>query len=294
MLKTKKKRSTLLLIIPPCNMFMSQTILLNNYEIRIYQEKYLKMWHDDESVNTVSIVSLLTMFSSKYHGIITHFFQNGPVIYRQFFMFVSMITFFTPSHILTLLLSMIKVYSNVSITADQISSFINDYSLNKNVYDGVMKYVQSSSHSRDNDNYQLRDFRDYIECSRDFMNLVLGFKNEMIKNIFSLDVYNDVKNRLEFYYSHPLTTIPPPESCMNKFYRRLFSQKCDPYHYDYNLPKPGYDGMDNVMLMVRQKFGYSVRCPTFACIKNNIILPEPAKCLANPEMITVTTSDSGK
>lgn len=294
MLKTKTKKSQLLLIVPPCNLVMCETLLLNNYEIRIYQEKYLKMWHEDESVNTVSIVSLLTMFSSKYHGIITHFFQNGPVIYRMFFNFVSMITFFTPSHILTLLLSMIKVYSNVFITVDQINSFISDYSLNKNVYEDVMKYLNIHSSTRDNVSYPLKDFRDYIECSREFMNLVIGFKNEMIKYIITMDIYNDIKNRIAFYYTHPLSTPPPPETCISKCYRRLTSQRYDPYYYDYCLPKPGYDGMDNFMLMVRQKFGYSVRCPTFACVKNNLILPQTSKCSTKSEIIAVTASDSQK
>lgn len=51
----------------------------------------------------------------------------------------------------------------------------------------------------------------------------------------------------------------PEESCWSKFDRKYFHYKLPPYYYDYGINHPNFKSLEEVVLMARKMYGYSVR-----------------------------------
>lgn len=77
---------------------------------------YLQIWSENKEINYIPVNTFKNKYSSFSSKIYSIFFESGEIYYDAFFQFVCIILFLNPTHIMTIILSYIKIYSNICIT----------------------------------------------------------------------------------------------------------------------------------------------------------------------------------
>lgn len=210
----------------------------------------------------------MAFFHCEYHDFVQLFFQTDSVSYEDYFLFLCFFIFFENSHIIQLLISMCKIYSNICVTYDQVQDFMKHFFLKEEDYDDledVLEKCRMDLPDYSVDTYPIKTFTQYIKSSEPFQKLILGFRNYLINFALNPKAYENIVNREEFYYKNNNFgnninfLYPPKEPFCKKVKRRTFSNLPAPYHFDYGLQYPNSESKDHVLLSLKQKFGYSVR-----------------------------------
>lgn len=108
------------------------------------------------------------------------------------------------------------------------------------------------------DAYVLKDFTNYFNESVKFKSHLDGFKEEIIKEVFSLQHYVNIYQRIRFFYSDR-GSPPPPEPLCSKLYRLIFTQAPPPYKYDYGIPNPSSQTFDDMICGIKKGYVYDIR-----------------------------------
>lgn len=85
---------------------------------------YLQIWAENKEINYIPVTTFKNKYSSFSSKIYSVFFESGEIYYDTFFQFVCIILFLNPIHIMTIILSYIKIYSNICITQVYIINII--------------------------------------------------------------------------------------------------------------------------------------------------------------------------
>lgn len=177
-------------------------------------------------------------------------------------MFVSLFTFFEPSRILIVLLSINQVFSNLFITQLQVFDFVRRFGLEtigiKDDLINTLKGTADKDLTGRKDAYVLKDFTTFINESKPFQKYLNGFKEELIKEIFPSQQYVNICKRISFFYSVPGNPPPAEPFCM-KITRLLFTQAPPPYKYDYCIPNPSNQSFDDMICAIRKGYGFDIR-----------------------------------
>lgn len=96
---------------------------MNKLEINNILEVYLEMWGRNQLQNFVPLSTFINEFQFTSIPMISLFFPHGEVYYDKFLQFVIVIVFFNYTQLISLLLSMCKIHSNLFITSNQINQF---------------------------------------------------------------------------------------------------------------------------------------------------------------------------
>lgn len=230
---------------------------------------YIRLWNSDTSINFVQKTKLMAFFHCEYHGFVQLFFQTDTVSYEDYFLFVCFFMFFDNSHIIPLLMSMCKIYSNICVTYDQIKDFMVHFFLREEDYEDledVLEQCRMDLPDYSVDTYPIKTFTQYIKNSQAFNKLILEFKNYLINYTLTPQSYELISNRIDFYYKNTNNfgnnisfLHPPQEPFCEKMKRKTFTNLPAPYHFDFGLQYPNSESKDHVLLSLKQKFGYSVR-----------------------------------
>lgn len=97
--------------------------IVNKLEINNIIEVYLEMWGRNQLQNFVPLSTFINEFQFTCIPMISLFFPRGEVYYDKFLQFVFVIVFFNYAQLISLLLSMCKIHSNLFITSNQINQF---------------------------------------------------------------------------------------------------------------------------------------------------------------------------
>lgn len=107
--------------------FMAQTLfciiilvlllfyIVNNYEINIIESEYFKMWSNHPDLSFLPKPEILLHFPPRFRDILDYFFHQQ-VSCNDYVLFVCLFLFFDIPQLLTILLTVCKVYSNLFIT----------------------------------------------------------------------------------------------------------------------------------------------------------------------------------
>lgn len=68
-----------------------------------------------------------------------------------------------------------------------------------------------------------------------------------------------ISKRVEYYYGRKPNDPIPKENCLHRIARKTFTNKPSPYHYDYGVKFPTLKQRDNMVFLIKQSFGYSIR-----------------------------------
>lgn len=190
--------------------------------------------------------------------------------YDKYFIFVTIFLFLNPHQIVSLILSMRKVKSNIVITASQIENFLEVF--DEDILSSVDLYTFKSEcclhlESCREAPYGLREFINYICSLETFMNYFKVIKVRLVAKIMPMRIYKSIINRMNFYLCINCEK-PPQEKCTTKLYRLIFKFEPEPYHYDYSLPNPSADSIENLVLTLKHTYGYAGR-------KSSVLLSKP-------------------
>lgn len=109
-------------------------------------------------------------------------------------------------------------------------------------------------------NYQLSDFTTYILAQPLLFNLLYLIKTQIITLIIKKEIYTIIKKKISYYrkFVNDEEVIQPKESCCQSFQRRFFTDYPPKYYYNY-CPFYHKRNGDDLLFVVRQRYGYSVR-----------------------------------
>lgn len=104
--------------------------IVSYYDINHIIETFVRFWITDTNITYVHLTKIMVFFKPDYCGFLELFFKNDRVEFDDFFLFICAFLFFDNDMIISLLLSMIGIHSNIFITALQIDEFCKKVYLN--------------------------------------------------------------------------------------------------------------------------------------------------------------------
>lgn len=105
--------------------------------------------------------------------------------------------------------------------------------------------------------FLLKNFTNYLQNNKYFIIFVTQFQNCIVQHIFGYEQYHTIKCKNRHYYSH--SKKEPPEKCLNYINRVLFTRLPPPYYFEYGTLNADEKAYDEVLLYLRQSYGYSCR-----------------------------------
>lgn len=178
------------------------------------------------------------------------------IYYNEYFTFISIFGFFDFNHLLPLLFTISKIYSNVYVDDDQLSTFFQIYRISKGTYDLFKEYVKNNECKLEKtEKYHLKDAYNFFQTSTELMRIINNLKYFITTHIFSFSRAERIILRFTFYYKHPGANLPP-EKCFNKWIRILFTQNLHPYSYNYGYEDPNEKRIEEFIQMLRSEYSY--------------------------------------
>lgn len=230
-------------------------------------KSYILIWSKARSLIYVQVEQFLECYPEETHAFFQQFFQTGIVTADAYFVFVCIFLFLTPSQITSICMAANKVYSNLIITTDQIESLLQYFP--KSIKDkldihSIILLAQSTntpllqqSHSN---TVPIKPFIDYLSASPIIHSLLYDFQTVLIKNTITLPIYYEMIQKHFYLYNQFRLNLPhPSESCCVRMNRILFSRKPSPFHYDFCLSKPSTNSIEELIIFIKTKNGYSSR-----------------------------------
>lgn len=251
---------------------------MNIYEVNLIMKSYVEIWSKSRTSLYVQVEQFLDCYPEETHAFFLQFFQSGIVTADAYFVFVCLFLFFSPSQIISICLANCRVYSNLIITTDQIDSMFQYFpkeTKEKINVNSIITLSQSSStpllqQSHLSNTIPIKPFIDYLSASPVIHSLLYDFQTVLIKYTISLPVYYEMIQKHFYLYNQFRLNLPhPSESCCSKINRILFTTKPSPFHYDYCLSNPTTKSMDELIVFIKTKNGYSSRPQSSYELKSN-------------------------
>lgn len=87
-------------------MYLLIIIIVSNYEVNSIQKSYLKRWEENENEdNFILTSSFLNEFQTDYRGFVKLLLHSRRMYCDDYFLFITLISFFEPHDVLNVLLS---------------------------------------------------------------------------------------------------------------------------------------------------------------------------------------------
>lgn len=102
------------------------------------------MWSKDSDKNGISKVEMESYFDPENRGFIRHFFTDTSISCNDFVLFVCFFLFYNADDILTVLLAMCGITSNLMITKEQVNRFLINFGFNCNRFEELFLRLESS------------------------------------------------------------------------------------------------------------------------------------------------------
>lgn len=99
--------------------------------------------------------------------------------------------------------------------------------------------------------YYLKSFIDFVLSCDSYKKLVNDIKKTLINVVITPRIYSSIIKRLNFYNNYSNSNNSrvsiPTERCTSKAIRILFSNRPEPYHYDFRLQSLNPDAINDVV-----------------------------------------------
>lgn len=187
---------------------------------------------------------------------------------------------FEYNQIISLIMSMCQIYSNIFITREQITKFINTIDKTHQVDLDIF----FNSHSMDlkditTKTYSMKAFIEFINNSVSFQSIIYQLRLIVYTEIFPSKYTQNILNRYNFYTFMPNSDEikpKPEESCINHL-KRILRNEPNPFHYDYIIAqytnnsniRKGRNQVDDLLLMLKQNYGYGYRTSRTSLVCNS-------------------------
>lgn len=189
---------------------------------------------------------------------------------------------FDYNHIISLIISACKIYSNVLINHVQIVDFIEtidkentlnlDDFFNSTEVMNIPEYIYYYYYSSNSATYSIKAFTQFIKNSVAFKEKFDEIQFALLKYIFPVKYQQRILKRYNFYTlchkelnTEAIKNSIPKENCMDKIERILLSEP-KPYHFDYcisPITDPDFNCSENyidtLVLLIKQAYGYGYR-----------------------------------
>lgn len=226
-------------------------ILVTYEEVNMILKSYIILWKKSPDY---ILDELARECGGECDDIIYVFFEKG-INYHQYVIFVCLFCFFNSTSILTVLLSVCGIQSNLCVSAVQIKEFFNKLDIDKKQCDVAIEYLDTVN----NDSisvYYLDSFIKYMNQNRYFQSMICYIRIRLIRFIFGEKKYKQIKKKINYFYTGNNEFYEKANCCLS--YKRYW--KIRKFHADF-LPKNIDDNtINNVIILLRQQFGYSNRC----------------------------------
>lgn len=225
-------------------------------------------------------------------------------------MFSCVFLFFDSGLILSLLLTMSSINSNIFITKEQIDSFSSAYDLDRNLYDKIVshrEYYGLSSNKLPKDVIPLKQFKDYCNLEQSFQKCLFMLCKDLKILIWKKNVKEYINIFRKYQYYHNISSlnksislsdyssikseeielelekhtksskkalsrpVVPVEPFCSKIYRILFTNLPPLYSYDYWLSDPKAEDFEDIIIQLKKHFGYSERMIKSSGCKSNCL-----------------------
>lgn len=287
--------------------FVSHNLIVNIFEVNSIIKSYLEIWDPNLELSFITCEKLKCIFCNDFDNLIDAFFPSSIYINgynflyidqvkpQEYFLFVCSFIFFPISQVISLLLSICRVYSNVFVKKEQMNQILKiANSLPLTEADSKALYFQSQTFVADcpADTYSIKIFNTYLKSLFSFNVFINSLKEKLTNIAIGYYEYEIIQKRRTYLIMNPFTDNIPPESCKSYLYRKLFTHSMPPYHFDYILPSENSLNMENMLLIMKRYFGYAYRMknsqPTLHSSSNLISTSSSARSHS-----FVKTSNSG-
>lgn len=122
-------------------------LIVNNYEVNTIISAYLTLWSRNPEKNSILKVDMESYFQPENRGFIRYFFPENTISCNDFVLFVCFFLFYSTDDILSVLLAMCGVTSNLLITKEQINRFLYYYGYDSVNFSDLFVTLENSSSS---------------------------------------------------------------------------------------------------------------------------------------------------
>lgn len=114
----------------------------------------------------------------------------------------------------------------------------------------------------DEEAYSIKSFIYFLNQSISLQSTIFSVRMTFIHLIFSFKMYTTILKRQKYYTEKPSRIFEKQaEPFCDKIKRILFTHTLPPLYYDYILPKPTEQSVDNLVVAMKQTKGYGYRQP---------------------------------
>lgn len=174
-----------------------------------------------------------------------------------FIEFICTFAFFSINQLIPVLLSVNKIQSNKFLTEVQARNFFNSLNLPKTSMQLIEMWINSVE--RLPKNYiSLQSLYNLIKTNEGLLFPIYNIKTHIIDLIITKKNYNVINKRNNYYKNNNGNYSIPKESLCEKIRRKLKSNDPPPFYYNY-FPSLQDFNVDNYLIQIRRKHGYSYR-----------------------------------
>lgn len=140
--------------------------------------------------------------------------------------------------------------------------------------------------------YSVRALIKYLTSEISFIKKLEELKKWIIKQTIGKYCYKIIDKKVKFYYLYGNTMNTPPESCYDYLYRATFSHYPEPYKCDYFIQTPTDKSKDEMIVALRQKFGYAYRCSSTNMSRSSSRFSNTNRTFRNKEKSGISMSSN--
>lgn len=162
----------------------------------------------------------------------------------------------------------------------------------------LLKKSQQNIQNGKSDTYQIKVFIQFMKHSPFFTGTISLLRGELINKTIGEKNYHIIKKKMHYYYyikdkennnnnDYNDYNEDDSESCLTRFYDRYILHRPSYYYADYTLLHPKDKDIEDIVYMIRQKYGYSQRSHSSLLPIN---LSERSYIITSPTTTTTTTT----
>lgn len=214
--------------------------------------------------------SFIKLFNADVRGIIEMFFTSKIICYDDYFLFICIFMFFDNESKLSLLESIARINSNVSISKEQIFYFFDKIKMPKILLEDLFNDINDHkiNQSCNGQIYYLKAFNTYLLSSRVFKTLFILIQTK-IPEIVDYEIISSISDKIEHYYNKKIgfQNLLNVDNCVVSM-KRFFGTIPPKFHSDYSVNNISDDSFVKIVFMIKQEYGYSARYSSIRSSRN--------------------------
>lgn len=108
------------------------------------ESSYLLMWNRDTSLPYVPLALFQMKLPTEYHGFLKLFFEDDRIEVSDYILFICLFLFFPSSNIISVMLCMSGIYSNLFINVIQLQTFFESFLLSFDSYQNLPEAIKTN------------------------------------------------------------------------------------------------------------------------------------------------------